>query len=147
MTVGDVCGTVVVTARPDETVVEAARRMRDRHVGDLVVADAHQRPVGMLTDRDIVVSAVAQSPDRLDGLLIGDVMTREVFTVHRADSISSALAQMRARGVRRMPVVAPDGRLDGIVTFDDILHVMSGELHDLVGVVAREQRRERDVRA
>ena len=146
MTVGDICIRSVVTAHPDETVVEAAKRMRDRHVGDLLVADTQARPVGILTDRDIVVSAVAQSPDRLESLLVGDVMTRDLVTARAGDTLDEALKTMRARGVRRLPVVSADGRLEGLVAFDDILEVMSEELGKLVGLVAREQKRERELR-
>lgn len=146
MTVGDVCKDFVVTAHPDETVPEAARRMRDQHVGNVVVADDQGRPVGMLTDRDIVVSAVAQSPDRLSGLLVGDVMTRDLVTIGRHETIEMALKKMRDRGVRRLPVVTANGRVDGILAFDDIISAMSAEMNELVGLVAREQTVERNVR-
>lgn len=146
MTVGDICKRPVVTADPDETIAEAARRMRDRHVGDLIVADAKRRPVGVLTDRDIVVSAVAQSPDRLTSLLVGDVMSRDPVTARVNAPLDEALKQMRSCGIRRLPVVTGDGQLDGLITLDDILEVMSAELGTLVGLVAREQKHEREVR-
>jgi CBS domain-containing protein len=146
MTVGEVCTRSVVTAHPDESVVEAARRMRDRHVGDLLVADTQTRPVGILTDRDIVVSAVAQSPERIESLKVGDVMSRDLATARTHEALDDALKLMRSRGVRRLPVVSADGRLEGLVALDDILEVMSEELGELVGLVAREQKRERDVR-
>ena len=146
MTVGDICTSPAVTAHPDETIVEAARRMRDRHVGDLLVADTQARPIGILTDRDIVVSAVAQSPDKIESLLVGDVMSRDLVTARTDETLEAALRRMRTRGVRRLPVLSPDGRLDGLVAFDDILEVMSGELADLVSLVAREQKREREAR-
>lgn len=146
MTVGDICTRAVVTAHPDETVVEAAKRMRDRHVGDLLVADTQARPMGILTDRDIVVAAVAQSSDKLDSLLVGDVMTRDLITARTDETLEEALKTMRTRGVRRLPVVSPDGRLEGLVAFDDILEVFSEELGELVGLVAREQKRERELR-
>jgi CBS domain-containing protein len=146
MTVGDICTRSVVTAHPDETVVEAARRMRDRHVGDLLVTDTRARPMGILTDRDIVVSAVAQSPDKLESLLVGDVMSRDLATARTGEPLDEALRMMRTRGVRRLPVVSADGRLEGLVAFDDILEVMSGEIGELVGLVAREQKHEREVR-
>jgi CBS domain-containing protein len=135
-----------VTAHPDETVAEAAKRMRDRHVGDLLVADTQARPMGILTDRDIVVSAVAQSPDKLESLLVSDVMSRDLVTARADETLDDALNAMRTRGVRRLPVVSADGRLEGIVAFDDILEAMSEELGELVGLVAREQRREREAR-
>ena len=148
MIVADVCRRAVVTAMPDETIADAARRMRDHHVGTVVVVDPErgERPIGILTDRDIVVSAVAQSPDRLDVLLVGDVMTSDIVTTRQSETLHSALAAMHTRGVRRLPVVDGDGRLEGLVAFDDILEATSAELNELVGLVAREQRREREVR-
>jgi CBS domain-containing protein len=148
MTVGEVCTKFVVTALEDETIVDAARRMRDAHVGALVVVDeiAAGKPVGILTDRDIVVSAVAQAPDKLESLVVGDVMTGDPVTARSGETLDSALASMRARGIRRLPVVSSDGSLEGLLAFDDILEVMSKDLNQLVGLVAREQRRERDMR-
>jgi CBS domain-containing protein len=146
MTVGEVCSDAVVTANSNDTVREAATRMRDRHVGCLVVVDEAGRPAGILTDRDIVVSAVAQSGDRLDGLLVGDIMTQPVVTAHRSDDLLRALARIRAHGVRRLPIVTSDGRLDGVLTFDDVLAALASELGGMVGLVTREQRREREVR-
>lgn len=146
MIVGDVCRKSVVTAEAAETVIEAARRMRDLHVGDIVVADASSRPIGMLTDRDIVVSALAQSPDKVQDLMIGDVMTRNVVTALRTESLDTALRRMRSRGIRRLPVVTADGQLDGILALDDVLGTMSTELSSLVGLVTRQQTRERNLR-
>ena len=148
MTVGEACTRSVVTARADETIAEAARRMRDRHVGSLVVVDSEvkNRPIGILTDRDIVVSAVAQSPDKLESLLVGDVMTGEVVTARSGETVEAALMTMRTRGVRRLPVVSGDGLLEGLLAFDDVLELMSGELDERVALVAREQKHEREVR-
>ena len=147
MIVGDICTRIVVTADPDETVVEAAKRMRDEHVGTLVVTDSQARPVGLLTDRDIVVGAVAQSADKLDALLVHDIMSRELLTVRANIPVDEALKKMRLRGVRRLPVLSADGRIEGILGLDDVLEVMSEELRTLVGLVAREQKHEREVRA
>jgi len=148
MTVGDVCTRAVVTATPDETIADAAKRMRDHHVGTVVVVDGERRdrPAGILTDRDIVVSAIAQSPEKVASLLIGDVMTRDVITTRPATTLHSALSTMHSRGIRRLPVVSGDGRLEGLIAFDDILEVMSEELSELVGLVAREQKLERELR-
>lgn len=147
MTVSDVCTRAVVTATPGETIAEAAKRMRDMHVGTLVVVDGERRnhPAGILTDRDIVINAVAQSPDKVESLLIGDLMARELATARPTESLDSALTTMRSRGVRRLPVVSGDGFLEGLIALDDILEVMSEELGDLVGLVAREQKLEREL--
>jgi CBS domain-containing protein len=73
-------------------------------------------------------------------------MTRDPMTIRTDDPLDAALEKMRTHGVRRLPVVGAGGRLEGLVAFDDILEVMSEELNDLVGLVAREQRRERELR-
>ena len=147
MTVGEVCTRSVVTATADETVADAAKRMRDRHVGTIVVVDGEgrNRPTGILTDRDIVIGAVAQSPDKVASLLVGDVMTREIATARPGETLHSALTTMRSRGVRRLPVVSGSGLLEGLIAFDDVLEVMSEDLSDLVGLVAREQKLEREL--
>lgn len=147
MTVGEVCTRSVVTATANELISEAARRMRDMHVGTVVVVEnkGENRPVGILTDRDIVIGPVAQSPDRIGALVVGDVMSRDVATVLEDDAVHSALETMRSRGIRRVPVVGRDGRLEGLLAFDDVVEVMSSELSDLVSLVAREQKLEREL--
>lgn len=147
MTVGEACTRSVVTATAEETIADAAKRMRDRHVGTVVVVDGEGslRPTGILTDRDIVIGVIAQSPDKVESLLVGDVMTREVATARPSDTLESALTTMRARGVRRLPVVNGSGLLEGLLAFDDVLEVMSEDLSSLVGLVAREQKVEREL--
>ena len=147
MTVGEVCTRSVVTATTGESLSDAAKRMRDKHVGTLVVieADGLTRPTGILTDRDIVIGPVAQSLDRIGELLVGDVMTRDVATARIDDNLHSALLTMRSHGVRRLPVVNDDGLLEGLLAFDDVIDVMSEELSDLAGLVAREQKLEREL--
>jgi CBS domain-containing protein len=146
MTVTELYSTPPITAHPNETIVQASRRMRDKHVGDLVVVDDTKRVVGILTDRDIVVSAVAQSHDRLDSLRVGDVMTTEVVSARHDDTVEAALKTMAARGVRRLPVLGAGGQLDGILSLDDLLQRESLQLWNLVTIVAREQRQERELR-
>jgi CBS domain-containing protein len=150
MTVGDVCTREVVYVRREDTVLAAAKVMRDRHVGDVVVIEGdgpHKQPVGILTDRDIVVGIVAQAPDKIAQLLVTDVFTSDLLTIAAQDSVETALDIMRDRGIRRLPVVGFDGQLRGIVTFDDLVAVMARRLMDLAGVVARERRREEQMRA
>ncbi len=149
MNVVDIFNRSVIVARPDETVVNAAIRMREFHVGDLVViSDLQERhPVGIVTDRDIVVSGLAQSPDEIGSLLVGDLMTADPVTVRERASLDSALKKMKEHGIRRLPVVNNAGGLEGILTFDDIVEVMSDELVNLTGLVLKEQKRERERRA
>lgn len=142
MTAGEFCNRQVVIAHGHEDVVEAARRMRDFHVGDLIVVDDQRRPTGILTDRDITVGVVAQSPEHLDSLRVEDVMTRDIVTIQEGESLDAALKRMRSHGIRRLPVVNEAGGLEGILTFDDLVALTSEELADLSQLVTREQRRE-----
>ncbi|HUE86097.1 MAG TPA: CBS domain-containing protein [Vicinamibacterales bacterium] len=149
MTIGEVCTRDVVSVQPGESVLAVAQVMRHRHVGDVVVVEGdglHRRPIGILTDRDIVVGIVAQAPERIAQLLVSDVFTRDILTVDAEDTVEAALDVMRDRGIRRLPVVEVDGRLKGIVTFDDLIGVMARHLADLAQVVGRERRREEHLR-
>lgn len=146
MTAGQVCTRRVVIADPDETIREVARRMRAMHVGAVVIADSQSRPVGMLTDRDIVVGAVAEAPEKVATLVAGDVMSRNVITVRANEDLDVALRKMQKHGIRRLPVLGTDGRLEGVLTLDDILEVMSTELTGLINLVALEQKHERATR-
>jgi CBS domain-containing protein len=113
----------------DENVIDAARRMRDAHVGCLV-AVRDGRPVGMLTDRDIAVRVVAEGLD-VRTTRVSAVVTYEAATLLRSDGIDTAVTRMRDTGVRRLPIVDDDGRLVGIITADDIIQLLTNELHAL----------------
>jgi CBS domain-containing protein len=130
-------------------IVDAAKRMRASHVGDLVVIEnrnGRHVPIGIVTDRDIVISVVAGDPDHINYLLVSDVMSDDLVTAREHDSIETALKKMEEHGVRRLPIVDADGALAGILTLDDILQYLTGQQSELVALVAREQRRERQYR-
>lgn len=144
MKIGQICSPMVVVAHPDMTVADAARVMRKEHVGSVVVVEKGaegKSVVGILTDRDIVLSVVAPDLDART-MLVGDVMQRELVSVTEDDTVADALYRMRQHGVRRMPVVSERGILHGIVTADDVLAIIADELNDLVSTVHREQRHE-----
>jgi CBS domain-containing protein len=146
MTTGEVCNREVVIARPDDTIVDAAKRMREFHVGDLVVVDDRRRPIGILTDRDITVGVVAQCPAQLESLQVSDAMTRAPVPAEESESLESALKRMRSFGIRRLPIVNASGGLEGILTFDDVLELASEEMTDLAQLVGRERQQERERR-
>jgi CBS domain-containing protein len=150
MTVGEFCTREVIIIRKDGTVIEAARLMRDHHVGDLVVVEEREGqriPIGILTDRDIVVEVVAKEAIYLPSLVVGDVMSMELMTVAEHESLADALKRMCSRGVRRIPVVNKDGALEGILSLDDMLEQLCEELTDITRLIAWQQKRERDERA
>jgi CBS domain-containing protein len=130
-------------------IVDAAKRMRASHVGDLVVIEnrnGRHFPIGIVTDRDIVISVVAGDLEHINYLLVSDVMSDDLVTAREHDSIETALKKMEEHGVRRLPIVDADGTLVGILTLDDILQYLTGQQSELVALVAREQRRERQYR-
>jgi len=149
MTVGDICTRNVVVAPKGELVTDAAKRMRMSHVGDLVVVDTRNgrhMPVGIVTDRDIVISVVAGDPAYVHSLLLSDVMSTELITAREQDTVEDGLRKMHDHGVRRLPIVDGVGELVGILTLDDILRYLTVQQSELVALVAREQVRERQYR-
>jgi len=148
MPVGEICNREVVIAEKSLSVVEAARLMRGHHVGDLVVVEARegqQRPVGIVTDRDIVVEVVAAGVNP-EGLKLGDIMGPDVATVRESEGLFEALRYMRDKGVRRIPVVDREGGLVGILTLDDLLSLLAEEMTELAKLVSRERQREATAR-
>jgi CBS domain-containing protein len=146
--VRDVSNKQVVTITPDTPLVQCARLMHDEHVGSLVVVDGgpnNRRPMGIVTDRDIVLEAVAQSLDPAT-LTAGDIMVTSLGTVRDDDDVVDALARMREHGVRRLPVTGPGGDLVGIVALDDLLAVLAEQLMAVVDVFAAEHAREGETR-
>ena len=146
MTVGEVCRRDVIIAKPETPVVEAAALMKNYHVGDLVVVrtqpGGQSTPVGIVTDRDIAL-AVAIHAERLPYLRVSDLMKRNVVTALESESLHAALKTMQRAGVRRLPVVNAEGLLEGIVTLDDTIGLLSEELTDLTRLVIHEQQKER----
>ena len=140
MDIREICKPVVVVAYKGMALNEAARVMREHHVGCLVVVEERQlgkMPIGMLTDRDITVSVVAKDLDART-LAVSEAMSTDVVSVRDDDNILDALAVMRRRGVRRAPVVTRAGVLAGIVTLDDLLRIIVAQLDDLVGAISVE---------
>ncbi|MBM3795738.1 MAG: CBS domain-containing protein [Acidobacteria bacterium] len=144
MPVKDVCVRNVVHVNRDTTIHDAAQLMRQHHVGDLIVAENgfdSIRPIGIVTDRDIVLSVVAP---RLEATVItaGDVMGPELVTCPEEMGVTECIHRMRQHGVRRMPIVSASGDLVGIVSVDDLIEVLSEELTEIAKLIAREQGRE-----
>lgn len=148
MRVGEFCSREVVVVGKEETILEAARLMRRHHVGDLLVVEegeGERFPVGILTDRDIVVELVA-AEIALDAVSIGDVMSFELLTAGEDEDLFETIRRMQEKGVRRLPVVDGRGALSGILTMDDLLEIVSEQLAGLVRLITREQQKEREIR-
>jgi len=144
MTVGQICNRVVVFAFRNTPLPDAAKLMRENHIGSVVIVDESARgriPVGMLTDRDIAIAVVAQGLDSRT-LTAGEVMSGELVTANEQDDMLDTLQRMRRRGIRRVPVLTAAGTLAGIVTLDDLLELVAEQLGDVVKAIATEQSRE-----
>jgi CBS domain-containing protein len=117
--------------------------MREKHVGYLVVVDPPKRsecgrPVGVLTDRDIVVSLVARGIDPT-AVRVGDIMSLNPVTAQESDSMEVALRRMSQFGVRRLPVLNDRSDLVGVIAIDDILKVIAGDARELVNTIRKER--------
>lgn len=144
MSVGEICNRDVVIAEKSLSVAEAARLMRSYHVGDLVVVEekgGRRHPVGIVTDRDIVLEVVAADINP-DAPTVGEIMGPQLVVVRESEGVFESIRYMRAKGVRRIPVVDAEGSLLGIVTLDDLLGLLAEELTELAKLVSREQQRE-----
>lgn len=133
-----------VTARPTESIGACARRMHDEHVGCLVVVednDGESFPVGVLTDRDIAIEVVAFGLDPAT-MTAGDVMSERPAVVEEDDDLLDALVHMRERGVRRLPVVRPDGALSGMLALDNLLEALGEEIDGVLGVMRAQRTKE-----
>ena len=143
-TVGELCTREVVVITRNATAVEAARTMRDHHVGALVVvADHHQpeTPVGIITDRDLALEILAVDLDGSE-ITVGEMMGSTLVIAHDHEQVSDVLDRMRYRGVHRLPVVNARGHLVGIVVCDDLLEAIANDLTALSGLSRRSRARE-----
>lgn len=144
MTIGEICTREVVYVGRNESAAEAARLLRQHHVGCLVVLDppeAGGKPAGVVTDRDIAVGIVATALDA-ERTPVEAVMRPGLAFIREDEGLGRAVALMRAEGVRRLPVVDAKGALVGIVSADDLLELVAEEVSGLAAMLGREFRRE-----
>ncbi len=145
MSIGEICSRETVFTTRETTVATAARLMRHHHVGTLVVVEqmngGKRVPVGIVTDRDVVVEVMATGLDP-NAITVGDIMGQELVTARESEGVLETMQIMRYKGVRRLPIVDKDGQLVGIVSIDDLLEVLAEEFSELAKIMAREQARE-----
>lgn len=144
MLAGEYCSRDVVIIGMTDTVMQAAKLMREHHVGDVLVValnNGKRTPVGILTDRDIVVDVLAKY-ENFNDLIIQDIVTNKLITVYEKDDLMIAIKKMRLNGVRRIPVVNSIGELVGILSVDDILDVITEQLMDIGQLFAVETNNE-----
>lgn len=144
MPIGEICNRDVVILQREATILDAAQLMREHHVGDVLVVeerDGARIPVGIVTDRDLVVEIMATGLDPAV-ITVGDIMVPELVTVKESTGIFEAIQYMRSRAVRRLPVVDENGVLVGILALDDLLELLSEELLAIVKLVRVQRQKE-----
>lgn len=148
MLLNEICTPDVVCCGADSTALAAARLMRERHVGDVVVVDepnGDQTPIGVVTDRDLVVEVIAKEQDPAK-VTVREIMRTPVVVAHATEEVSEAVERMKAHGVRRIPIMGESQRLVGILCLDDLLKQIVTDAGALVDIVSREQSHEHRAR-
>lgn len=139
MSAGRICSRVVATAAEGESVRTAARRMGQTEVGTLVVLAANdtKEPIGILTDRDIVLRCVGPGLDP-ETTTVAELMSKPVHAVDEFTPIEGAAAKMARMGTRRLVVTGPEGRLVGVLSLDDLLELLTGEAEAIGRLLERQ---------
>lgn len=145
MLAGEYCSRNVIVSGRGDSIVKVAELMRDHHVGDVLVVDANngdQIPVGIITDRDIVIEVIAADVD-IHELVVEDIMNYKLITALDTDDLMTVIKRMRAYGIRRIPVINQAGYVVGMLSTDDIIDVIAEQLIDVEQIFENEQSRER----
>lgn len=133
VTIEDIIQSDVVTVERDTPVVTAIEQMKSEDVGSVIVVDDDQNPIGIITDRKVAL-ALEEAPEigeqEVSELLQGDMITGETEM-----SVFDALNRLSESSIRRLPIVDDDGKLDGIVTLDDILVLLATELNTAAEII------------
>ena len=148
MQVGDICTHDVVCVPADASILQAACLMREHHVGDVIVVSekaGRRIPIGILTDRDIVIELVAKEIP-FDDVTVGDAMSLELVTASTHDDLDETVRLMRVKAVRRVPVVDDAGELVGVLSLDDLMGRAADYLAHVRALITRERMRETALR-
>ena len=144
MSVKELFNPNVATVESHVDAAQAAKLMRQEHVGDLVVTeqrDGQIVPIGIITDRDIVVEIIARGADPA-GIAVGDAIGRDFLTLREDNGVDHALRKMHREGVRRAPVVDASGTLVGVLSIDDVIEHLASQLGEVAGVIRQQQQTE-----
>ena len=144
MKVGEICNREVIIARKEESLLEAGKRMREFHVGSLVViqeSEGERIPIGILTDRDILMEVLSEGVP-LEKIEVRDIMSSSPVTVSQEEGVFETIDLMRRHGIRRVPVVDAQRSLVGVLALDDLLEFLSEELKSLSKIFSFQQEQE-----
>ncbi len=145
---GSLCQKNVVCVSKDTLVSEAAKLMRDHHIGDVVVVEergGRSLPIGIVTDRDLTLEVLCETSDS-GGIAVADVMVRSLAVAEEKDDMAQLIKIMKEQGVARLPIVDEAGELVGIVTARKLLQVLTQELTAVLSIAEKQQEREKELR-
>lgn len=148
MLLREICTPDAVSCAADRSVLHAARLMRQHHVGDLILVEdveSDSSPIGVVTDRDIVVEVLGRELDPAR-VTLRQIMRAPVVIAGMSEDVTQAIERMKLHGVRRIPVVDEASNLIGVVSLDDLLKRLAADAASLAEVVTREQDREHRTR-
>ena len=140
MLVGAIMSRRPVTVERDHTVLHVARLMREQAVGAVVVVDGRGRPLGICTDRDLAIRALAGPHADPGAVPVDQVMTRPVVTADEDTLLFDLLRLMARKRIRRAPVVNSDRKVIGLVSMDDIVLLLTTELSNVAEVLGHSSR-------
>ena len=129
----------VVTTDESTSLMDAAKLMREHGIGDIVITRGSGRaakPIGVITDRDIVVHGIACDLD-LDAIAAGDLRVRELITIKPDADLTEITRTMNEKGVRRL-LIATDSEFLGMISIDDVIWAIAELVNNLTGMVARQ---------
>lgn len=141
MIVGEICSRKLISVEQRDTLQDAAQLMREHHVGSVIVvdkSDGQRMPLGLVTDRDIVIEVIAKGVDPAM-LFAKDIICTELISVKETEDLWEALKKMRYKGIRRTGVVDKFGVLVGVLSVDDVLEVLIEQLQELVVLIGNER--------
>lgn len=130
---------VVIKLNKKSSIIDAAKLMKKHNIGDIIIVEneSENKPIGILTDRDIAMKIVADDVD-IKNICVGDAMSYDLLTLKKHQGIQEALDMMSAKGVRRAPILNDDGTISGIASIDDLLILIAGELSSLAKLVHKQ---------
>lgn len=139
MSIRKICACEVVKAAKSLSIKEAAKLMKKNNIGNIIVVEneTNDEPIGILTDRDIVVKIFADEID-VKNICVGDVMSNDLLVLKQHQGVNEAIEMMCAKGVRRAPIVDENYKLCGIATVDDLLLLVADELNSLAKLVRKQ---------
>lgn len=142
---GTLCERGVVSISADAPVAQAAKLMRDKHIGDVIVTESRNgkaKPIGIVTDRDLTLAALPRTGDA-SKLKVSDISARTVAIAHEDDDLGQLIQVMKDQGVSRLPIINDDGTLVGVVTSRRIAQWLTQGLHDILSIAEKQQEKEK----